>query len=282
MVDLTNDEYHSCSKYWSSTALKVMASTSPAHFKARYIDRSVLEKEPTDKMILGSLVHCLILTPERFEFEFFVSPDVDRRTKEGKARWQEAVSANVGKTAVSEEMMISANRMKESCLSNRQAFSLLEGLHREISFFWTCPLSGLNLRARADGASSKHFVELKTTSDASPEFFSRHLHNMNYDLSLIHYQEGIRHTMNVAPPPYFIVIEDHEPYVCQVYKAGDSVLELGHEKWVDAVTKIENGIKHDRWPGYSDQAQEILVIEEPRWAMPKAEPEPVSDDDDIF
>lgn len=267
--DLPHQEYHSLSKYISSSQLKLIASSSPAHYKATYIDGTADKKEPTDKMILGSLVHCLILTPHLFESDFFVMPFLNLRTNDGKATKAELLAANPGKTAIDIDMHSQAALMRDSCLKNKQAAELLESGHKESSFFWECPFSGLRMRARADSASSKALVELKTTSDASPEAFSRHIHNMNYDVSMKHYQEGIRVLMDVSPPGYFIVLEDKPPFVCQVYKAGETVMELGHAKWIDAVSKLERGLKNNYWPGYSDDSLAIQTIECPPWAVNK-------------
>jgi len=273
--NLANNVYHGLKSYHSSTALKYLQAKSPAHFKAKYIDPQAEQKEPTSAMILGTLVHCLLLTPAEYQKEFLILPELNLRTNEGKEKKAELLAANPNKVLITDEQLSIAGAMCESARSNPQVKPLLESGHKEASFFWTCPFSGLNFKAKCDSASSKQLIELKTTSDAGPENFARHAYNMNYDLSLIHYRQGIRTIMDVKPPAYFIVIESEAPYVTQVYKASDAMLETGHAKWLEAVTKLANGMQKQEWPGYFSQA-EIPELSPPAWAMNKLMKEEMS------
>ena len=44
-------------------------------------------EEPTPALLFGQMVHKLVLEPDTFDEEFIVAPEVDKRTKEGKAAW---------------------------------------------------------------------------------------------------------------------------------------------------------------------------------------------------
>ena len=79
--------------------------------------------------------------------------------------------------------------------------------------------------------------------------------------------------MDVAPPPYFIVIEDSPPYVTQVYRVGESVMETGHQKWLEAVSKLAKGVAHNDWPAYSSIDQDMATIEMPPWVVNKMQKE---------
>jgi len=268
--DLANANYHELKSYWSSTDLKYMHANSPTHFKALYLDQTIKRKEPNSAMILGSLVHCLVLKPEDFPNEFFVLPELNLRTNDGKKAMADLMAENVGKYPVTEEMLLEANAMRASIFNNKEASIMLEAIRKEVSFFWECPYSKLLMRAKIDACSSKCMVELKTTHDASPEGFARHAYNMNYDLSLTHYKQGIARIMDVEPEAFFIVVESAPPYVCQVYKVGESFKETGHVKWISAVDRMTNGLKLNKWPGYtSDILGEVSTIEAPPWAINK-------------
>lgn len=45
--------------------------------------------EPTPALLFGQVFHKLALEPETFSEEFIAAPEIDRRTKDGKAAWQE-------------------------------------------------------------------------------------------------------------------------------------------------------------------------------------------------
>lgn len=231
-------------------------------------------------MVMGSLAHCLILTPDEFENDFFILPDLNYRTNEGKARREEFYAANHGKTPITQAQLVKANAMRSSCMANEDARKLLEPALKEIGLFWQCPFSQLNFKAKVDALGTGYFVELKTTSDASPEGFARHAYNMNYDLSLFHYRDGIGRALshlNVAS--YFIVVEQEPPYCTQVYKVGQGFYETGHDKWLTAVTKLERGAKFEEWPGYFPDGMGTPELQPPSWALNRLSKIDNQDDD---
>lgn len=270
---LGNSDYHKLKSYWSSSDLKFLAGSSPAHFHHRYFGEGKNEQmRVTEDMTLGSLVHCLLLTPDEFDVEFFIMPELNLRTNDGKAVRDKLLQENVGKWPVTESLLERARLMVASAMNHKQARALVEPVRKELAFFWTCPFSHLNFRAKLDGASSQHFIEVKTTSDAGPDFFSKHAFDMNWDLSLAHYREGVRQVMGVEPPAYFIAIERDPPYTVQPYLVGQSMWETGHHKWLDAVTKLANGIQKKEWPAYFSAAGDVPEINPPAWAINKTLP----------
>lgn len=82
---MTNSEYHA-NKAVSKSDLDLI-NRSPLH----YINAVKNPKEQTESMLFGSVVHKLVLEPETFAAEYIAAPKCDRRTKEGKARWQEFI-----------------------------------------------------------------------------------------------------------------------------------------------------------------------------------------------
>lgn len=266
--DLSNRDYHGLKKYWSSSDLKFLHSNTPAHFHYKYFGEGKGQsKKATKDMILGSLVHCLLLEPHAFESDFFVMPEINLRTNDGKAQREKLLSLHAGKLLIDVDMMIQAQYMKASCEANPKALELLREGYKELAFFWECPYSNLTFKAKTDSSRSSHFVELKTTSDASPEGFSRHAFNMNYDLSLVHYMNGIKSVFDVSPPAFFVVIESEPPYVTEVYRAGESFIQSGHDKWLKAVDKLTAGIREGKWPSYSAIDSEIPILEAPSFAV---------------
>ena len=142
----------------------------------------------------------------------------------------------------------------------------------ELSFFWECPYSQMNFRGRVDALMGTTLIELKTTSSAEPKSFSRHAYNLHYDLSLHHYIEGLRQCGREVKDVVFLVAETSAPYVCEKYIVGESFLQTGQEKWIDAIGKLERGHKENRWASYVDEwACDAYVLEAPAWAKTKNE-----------
>jgi exodeoxyribonuclease VIII len=271
--NLGNSEYHALKNYWSSSDLKFMYKTNPEIFHYHYFGRGKDEPiKQTPEQILGSLVHTMLLMPNDYEKEFFYMPDLNLRTNDGKAEKERLLTENAGKTPVTAELLATAQNMKSAAERNPQIVKLLGHGRKECAFFWTCPFSGLNFKAKLDQASSQWWSELKTTRDASPDFFSKAIHEKNYDLSLYHYHEAIRRVMDVESPANFICIASDEPHTTQVYKASASCFETGHQKWLDSVMKLETALKTGIWPGYFPQGDDIPEISPPTWAVNKIIP----------
>lgn len=267
VLNLSNNDYHALDKYWSSTHLKALHKKSPRHFQFKQFEEPKEEKKKkSDEMILGSVVHCMTLTPQDFAKEFFMMPELNLRTNDGKAERDKIISENSGKDPVSQEVFDKAMLMTDSVLKNNKAMELLGVGRKEAAYFWECPFSGLNFKAKLDQSSSQHFCELKTAHDASPAHYAKQLFDLNYDLSLVHYREALRIIMGVEVPAYFIVVESEAPYVSQVYKVGEETWQTGHAKWLKAVTQLEQGLKNKTWPGYFTQ-EEVPEINPPIWAV---------------
>lgn len=264
---LPSEQYHKNKNYYSSSDLKFLASRSPAHFYARMMGEQK-EKKQTEKMLLGSVVHSKFLTPTEFPHEYYVMPEHDARTKEGKKIREESLEAAGVRTVISSEVDEQSRAMVESLAMKFGGD--WQRSRSELSLFWRCPFSQLYFKARLDMTEPRVLYELKTTEDAAPAAFSRHAYNMNYDLSIHHYMEGMRQCGLEVTKAVFIVSETTEPYVCEKYTVGDGFMETGHAKWLSAVQKLENGLKNHHWPSHVDPLLEIeTVIQPPVWAMKK-------------
>ena len=267
--DMSNHDYHALRDSFSSTQLKYLLTTSPRHFKAKYIDGDIAETKSTPALTLGSLVHCLVLTPGEISKEFVFLPDLDLRTKVGRAEKASIELVANGRLLVTEDVRLQAVEMSNAVLADPSACKLLADCENELSYFWTCPHTGLRFRARADGyaKNTKALIELKTGKDMSPLHFQRQAYNLNYDLSMAHYMEGLRRNDLECSKGYFITVESAAPYVVQCYQADDSFIDLGHQKWLEAITKLMAGKSNDKWPSYVDAAlQEYPLLMPPAWA----------------
>ncbi len=97
----------------SYSSIKEFAK-SPAHY-IQYINS---KKEPSKEMNLGSLLHCMLLYSQQFTEMFAVAPDVDRRTKDGKAAWEQFVADAGDKIVVTGEDVDTANEIASRVFSN--------------------------------------------------------------------------------------------------------------------------------------------------------------------
>ena len=70
--------------------------------------------EPTPALLFGQVFHKLALEPETFSEEFIAAPEIDRRTKDGKAATQEFLQAAEGKSVIDAGTLQHAAEMVEA------------------------------------------------------------------------------------------------------------------------------------------------------------------------
>jgi len=271
VLDMPNKEYHAMRSHYSSTNLKYMNSSSPLHFKEKFLSGAPLEELTSDAVVLGSASHSLVLTPDLFAHEFLPMPLCDGRTKEGKKIKSDTLSLAEGRKVISDSIYSKACHISESVLSDAASRKLFDGdFIPEAAFFWKCPFSGLMMRSKLDGiaGNGEYIIELKTTRSAEPSKFERDAYNMGYDLSAFHYLEGVRQSgFENCKDVYIIAVETEAPYAVQCYKASERFLASGNEKWLDAVNKLEQGLNQSIWPGYvNSEIEEYPELNPPRWA----------------
>lgn len=220
-------------------------------------------EEPTPALIFGQMVHKLIMDPETFNDEFAVAPDVDRRTKDGKAAWALFAEMNEGKTIVKAEDYDTACAMRNALLENDLVVKLLSGKH-EVPLFWTDEMTGEKCKVRLDCYKDLKnvpiIVDYKSTNDASTEAFMRSAINYGYDFQSAMYTEAVKRCMEKEAVFIFIAQEREPPYAVNVLAADQLLVQRGYDTFRELL-----GIYHDckvsgNWYGYLGPQNQINVL----------------------
>lgn len=237
----------------SQSTLKRLLSQSPAHCR--------IPVEETPEMAFGTAFHTLLLEPERFDSEYFLLPDNIRR---GTKVWEIAEKESAGRAMLKPDDADRLSAMRDAVLNHRAASALLSDGRPEVSCFWTDADTGLQCKGRFDWLSPLGcIVDIKTTTDASPEAFQRRVANSLYHLQAAMYQEGYAANHGGQAIDFvFIAVEKTPPYGVACYElpaefiaAGSELLRQGLESYASCKAK-------DEWPGYSPH---IELLETPRW-----------------
>lgn len=234
---------------------------SPAHFKA------LGAKEPTPSMQFGTLVHTLVLEPDTFDARYIVAPNVDRRTRAGKADWSEFQAAAGEREVIDAATNGKARAIAVSVRTHARAAKLLEAASvREESIFWQDDETGVECKCRPDARapSAGIVVDLKTARDASPRAFARSVANFGYHIQAAHYTAGVRAAGHEAREFLFIVAETELPYGVAVYRLDPFAIECGERARVQALDLFAECQASGEWPSYG--AGKIETIELPGWA----------------
>lgn len=263
---MSNEEYHARPEF-SSSQLKDMLR-SGAHFYVNSISKEA-KKEASTAMNFGTLVHTMFLEPEQFENEFVIAPKFNRRTKDGKAEAEAWELANAGKLAVTEEDVENAQRMATN-LRTLSSYADMQNNYGmpEASFFFTDPTYDLQLRIRPDWHIAPCSVfpnglilDLKTTTDARPNEFSRSCAKFGYDLSAAMYREGFQeyYSTDEKPDFIFLVAESSLPFNVKQYKASDLFLAVGDARYNKSKGLLAESLLINEWDGYSTDLEEIYL-----------------------
>lgn len=278
---MSNEEYHARPEF-SSSQLKDMLR-SGAHFYSNHVLKEV-ERESKASMDFGTLAHTLFLEPDQFEAEFAVLPeDAPKRPTEtmlkaknpspdtlGKIEfWENFEAEHAGKIIVTAEQIQGAQRIVE----NLKQLSMYAEMQNnfgmaEASIFFTDPAFDLELRIRPDWhiAPCKAFpfgliLDLKTTTDARPNAFSKKCGDFGYDLSAAMYREGFQeyYRTEQKPPFIFLVAESSIPFNVKQYQASELFLSVGETRYNKAKELLAESLLINEWDGYSLELEEIFL-----------------------
>lgn len=265
---MTEKEYRSHPAISRSELWKIRES--PEKFK--YLKEN--PTDPTPALIFGQAFHKLALQPETFSDEFAVMPQIDRRTKDGKAIWAEFCEQSEGKTVITDEDYTKAKDMVDSLYKAPFVNKLLSG-EKEKEFFWRDDLTGEECKCRADCVSELNTVniitDLKSASKADLEHFTRDAINYGYDFQSAMYTEGVEKCTGRKYAFVFIVIEKDPPYAVNVLQADDVFVKRGKDIFRELI-----GIYHDckttgDWYGYLGRYTTINSLSLPAWLAKEIE-----------
>lgn len=232
---------------------------SPLHY-IHYISQP--KKEPTPEMLFGSLVDCLVWTPDKFDERFMVMPEINRRTKKGKKEYEE-LQRSCNKKLIRPEDYNLAKRIKAEIESNESSSRLIKEItesQKEIR--WIDKETELPLIAVQDGACDDYIVELKTTRNAESEAFSRDAFWLGYPLQCAMYVEATK------KPFFYLVVEKEEPFGISVLKASSEYIEYGKKQLRSLLNDFKYCLNNNLWlKGYgwrTDRGYEFIEL--PSWA----------------
>ena len=223
---------------------------SPAH----YIYAVTHEKAPSPALAFGTAAHKYILEPDTFFDEYVLLPRLDRRTKEGKAKWEE-ISAS-GKTILSEDDFNTIVEMWKAICENPTAKALLTtGIH-ETAVQWNDWKTGEPCKCRPDVLTQyngdDYIVDYKTTTSCEPGHFERSCRAYGYKLQAGMYTEGVLNSTFAKCKFAFVAQEKTPPYAVRVYFCDEGFVDEGLQVYRELVDLYHKCKESGEWPGYED------------------------------
>lgn len=252
----SNDVYHA-SPGLSSSALKILALKSPAHF-VHYLSAP---KKTTPAMEWGTTVHSYILEGAPLA----ILPELNLRTNEGKTHLKLFTEKHAGQLVVTAKEADDLKHMRESVMALPVARDAIENGLIEHSGYAELQ-NGLSARIRPDimKPSERLVLDLKTCEDGSREKFAKDIVNLGYHIQAAWY---LRIANLISPDSIttfgWIAVEKSAPHCATIYIASEEFLMLGNLELDRALRMLDECLESNVWPGYSS---EVDIISPPAWA----------------
>jgi len=254
-------------KTLSFSSLKAFRN-SPADF----IDYCFREKKQTDAMLLGVLIHCLVLEPDKFQERYTVMNDSDimaqladsgnpRNTKIYREWKAQFIASCIGET-ITFKMYQQAQIIAGNIIHNRAAKKVLSLCpNREQKIEWQ--FKNFGFRGYYDAGGDRARVDIKKVPDASPRAAQRTIINMWY-----HGQAGMYLTAEGVMLPFYIICADAKGGV-SVHKIDKSLIEHALEEYGTLVDKFNECLLKDgfnqSYDFWAESYDGIFVCDKPAY-----------------
>jgi hypothetical protein len=279
--DVPAAEYHA----WDAASNSRLSTLlrSPAHMYHEVTH----PHDPTDAQVLGDATHLYVLQPEVAPTRYVVAGQCEAFSKAG------APCANAGKhlragrwfcgvkghdpeggalgehtlTVLTLDQDAVCGGMAAAVRAHPAARQLLDALtETELSVVWD-DAAGVRCKLRTDGLAGGLgvVVDLKTTTDASPDGFTKSIFAYGYHRQAAFYLRGLA-AAGVAPTPdifTFIAVEKLAPFAVAVYQVRPDAIEAGTRQIERLLETYRRCDESGTWPGYGDEPMQISL---PAWA----------------
>ena len=262
-------------------------NVSPLEYKTRKDH----PEPPTPAMILGSALHCLVLTPELFDAEYMSDRDkpkkptsaqinaktITAKTQAQIAEWEKWQSATIDKTIIKDNPgddpfwspgdWQTIHNIRDAVRAHPVASILLDPEQgwAERSPYWMDKETGRLCRSRVDFFNEAHglAIDLKTAASAGYSDFLRSVHDFRYHVQAAMYTAGLKACGVPVKAFCFVAVEKKPPYAVGIYTLDAQARHIGHTMWRQDMRTFDQCKKADEWPSYPPEVRELIL---PPWA----------------
>ena len=256
----------------SSSGLRTIEMKSPAHyFAGSYLNPERAAEKDKDHLNIGRAAHTLLLGEGGFRDEYAVRPAewADWRTSAAKA-WRDQQKL-AGKTVLTPDQIDDIRGMANSLAKHPLiAAGLLQG-EVERSLIWK-DRTGVWLKSRPDviPVSDGVVVDLKTTTDASPDAVRRTMLDFAYPMQGALIGKAMWSVLGIKMTAFVLVfVEKTAPYAVNVAEVDAEWIGWSARHVRRAVDTFARCIETGTWPAYEGERTVYL----PEWLRKRFEQE---------
>lgn len=245
----------------------------PIRFKMKHVTHEIKD-EDSKAFAFGRFLHALALEGEKVADSRFVqAPEgIDRRTKEGKAKWEAFQLESAGREIISQEDSATAWAMVKAIQAKPAAKALFETGQPEVVFRHAMKFFAVQSRVdwlveKPAGGGPPLIVDLKSIDRL--EDFERQFLNYGYYRQAAFYRQVVKSVLKLDEDPQFlfVVVEKQAPHLVSVVAPDAQSLDLGWRECERDLLTLRKCMESGVWPGSPDEAQTISL---PGWKTKEA------------
>lgn len=283
-----SDEQRRSNLVLSPSAL-IELNKSPKHYYSTYV---LKEKEQTEAMFHGEVLHKLILEPDQFESKFIVSEPkenflvtidelknailarggvVPKGKKEEIVKalrsidseayiWEDYIEKLLGsgRRIVTDDLYKRMKRVVGEVKSHDFLSKAISGGCVEQPAWWQHH-DGLIINMRLDFFNPAMglrkmpvIVEVKKCKSASPRAFQRKIYDEGLFIQAAVQVDGVKAITGLEPTFCWAAVESDPPYAVECYAIDQGSLEAGRVVYNRLIRTFLECKETDRWPGYTN------------------------------
>ena len=213
--------------------------------------------QQTPALLEGRVQHTVFLEHHKFDDEFIIQPNIDRRTKAGKELWEDFQGTVGDRTVITQDLY-------DLCMERRRIVQdyIPRPEHKvetSLVFMW----HGQQFKCRMDWYDGKDVWDLKTCRDASPRGFKQAINNFNYHMQAALYIDACRALDLPAGTFKFLAQAKTDPFPYAVYSMSTEAIGYARAKNEQALAMIldcENSGKFTPFNLDGDQTIELTDL----------------------
>ena len=222
--------------------------------KCPYTWKNEGPRKETPALIEGRVQHCLFLELDKFDEEFVIEPNVDRRTKAGKEEYEDFKAGIGDRTPIKQDMY-------DVCMDRRKVVEEFvprgtDKVELTVCFYW----HNHPFKARFDWYDGKNVWDLKTARDASPRGFRNAINSFNYYMQAALYLEAAKASNLPAEQFMFLAQEKLHPYPFAVYTLSDEAIEYGKAKNEQALKTLLDCKDNDDYKPFNVTGTQVVEL----------------------
>lgn len=304
--DLPAESYHAID-IASCSRLSVLLR-SPEEYWATFI-ACTLQRGTTKAMRLGTLLHCAVLEPTRWERDYILAPPPvewperpdfshlgNPRTKahrEAVSAWKAEVGPDIEKAEAERAAFIAGRTivrpddhelvlaMAEAIAKNPHASALVSGAAglRERSMVWRDRETGVLCRGRVDISLDLPVIsDLKSIHDPRPDAFMKACVQKGYHRQAAMYLDGAEACDGPADRRFpFVVVHSKPPHEVAVYEIEQRAIDRGRSQYRDGLRELARRTESHDWLASWQTAPRTIAF--PDWAFARNWDDRSEDDD---